>query len=341
MGRGVLKVGLSVALLCSGVLADVMELKDGSRLMGRITGASAEAVTIKTAFAGELSIPLDQLVSLTSDQPLNVAFTNGNTLLGKLTLQDGRMSVAAVDGMMSSAVASLAAAWPEGAPNPLVKVPKLREWKHELSVDSIGRTGNSEQTSIGGGFRSVLASEQDQLDFYAKGRTSRDSGEKTVDELLGGVDYEYRFAGRSSWYARSEFATDAIQLLDLRSTTAVGYGLYFIQSDAQTLRCRIGALYLHESWDTRADTSTAGIDFGLKYSLSLKPWAALFTDITYTPSVEDFADYRLDHEGGIDLPLAKENWKLRLGIANEYTSLPPSGTERLDTSYFARVVFGF
>ncbi|MBT3375296.1 MAG: DUF481 domain-containing protein [Lentisphaerae bacterium] len=332
---------VAMLVVCGPLLADTMELKDGSRLVGTVTGATDSSVSIKTAFADSLTIPVEQISSLQTDGNLNVAFASGNQLVGKVNLQDGKLSVTTVDGTMSSALSSLKASWPEGAANPLVQAPAPREWKHELSVDLVGKSGNSEQTSIGGAFKSVLASDVDQLAFYVRGRTSQDNGVKTVDELLGGLDYEYRLSKHNSWYARTELATDDIQGLDLRSTTAVGYGLYLVDNEKHTFRARIGALYLHEAWENAVNNSTAGIDFGINNRLTLAPWATLVTDITYTPSLEDFSDYRLNHESGIDFPLANENWKLRLAVSQEYTSLPPAGTERLDTGYFARIVFGF
>jgi hypothetical protein len=58
--------------------------------------------------------------------------------------------------------------------------------------------------------------------------------------------------------------------------------------------------------------------------------------------LEDLADWRAFHESALDVPLAGPgNWRLRLGVTNDYYSLPAPGKERLDTVYFARLVLSW
>ena len=40
--------------------------------------------------------------------------------------------------------------------------------------------------------------------FYVRGSYAKEDGDKTDDELIGGIDFETRFAERHSWYARIE-----------------------------------------------------------------------------------------------------------------------------------------
>jgi hypothetical protein len=40
----------------------------------------------------------------------------------------------------------------------------------------------------------------------------------------------------------------------------------------------------------------------------------------------------------MDMPIGNSNWKLRLGIKNDYKSQPAEGREELDTTYYSRLM---
>ena len=82
---------------------------------------------------------------------------------------------------------------------------------------------------------------------------------------------------------------------------------------------------------------SAGLDLGLNSDIDFGT-SKLVTRIAYVPTFEDFANYRLTHESYFQIPLANPNWKLHLGVSNDYNIKPPRGVERLDTAYFTRLV---
>ena len=101
-------------------------------------------------------------------------------------------------------------------------------------------------------------------------------------------------------------------------------------------------MYRHESYSMVDSEATAGLDFGLYHLYKFDDWGKLVTEITYSPSLEDFGDYRAFHESAFEIPLARSDiWKLQLGFANEYNSNPVPGNERMDTTYFSRIVFKY
>lgn len=205
-----------------------------------------------------------------------------------------------------------------------------------------GKTGNSERFGTGGTIQAKLEGPDDRLLFYLRQAYAKENGVKSEDLIIGGVDFERYFAERHSWYTRVELENDDIKELDLRSTAALGYGYFFLKEKNHTLRGRTGVFYRHESWQDGTSDSTVGIDFGLSHMLIFKNKWKLLNDITYTPSLEDFHDYRIYHESAFEIPLLmSEIWKLQLGVINDYDSQPAEDTERLDTTYFTRLVFAW
>ena len=64
------------------------------------------------------------------------------------------------------------------------------------------------------------------------------------------------------------------------------------------------------------------------------------SDLTYTPAFDDWHDYRIVHESALDIPIIFDiPLSLRLGVRNEYNSRTPVNLKRLDTTYFAKIVY--
>jgi len=322
--------------------ADTLVLEDGSTLRGVIRSIAGGKVKVETKFAGLLSIGMNQVTGFSVDSPVHVTFRSGTAVYGKAERRGAELTVRTSGGVVRAAATTVLAVWRDGAPNPIAPPPapaKLRAWKFELAVDVGGKTGNTEKLTTGAGFKALLARPEDRLMFYARSAYSQENGQTAVDDAVGGVDYESSVGKRQSWYARTELERDRVIGLDRRVTSAAGCGYYFLRRKTHVLRGRIGGMVLHEAYADGRTTTAPGVDVGLRQVLSVNDWGKLVTDIAYTPSVDDAKDYRLYHRTVLDVPLGRSKaWKLRLGIDNEYVGLPSEGSERLDTTYFTRLV---
>jgi putative salt-induced outer membrane protein YdiY len=332
-----------LAGMAVGVFGDVVELDNGARLVGKVQSVETGKITLETDYAGTLTLDMARVTAFSTDAPVFVALQSGNKLLGTVAHDAESTRIETVDGTMTVKPDSLVAAWQEGKTDPtLPKPPPPRVWSYELYADITGKTGNSEKFRLGAGAKAVLEGPEDRLMLYARGARARDNGQNTEDEILGGMDFERRFLGKHSWYARTELERDDIEGIDMRSIAGLGYGYYFIDREQWKLRGRVGALYRHESYVNGDSNSDIALDLGLNHRARISDWADLVTDITYTPAFGDFSDYRLYHVSSIDIPLDHSDvWKLRLGVSNEYNSQVIGDAESLDTTYFARLVMNW
>ena len=332
---------LLAALFANFAIADTLTTKDGSVINGTLGAISDGSVTITTPFAGDITVARDQVSGMTSDADRYYKLKSGNTLFGKLSQQGNQRQIITPDGAMAVNDGAIAASWGAGEDSPdlaAVKAAQVapREWKYELGINIDGRTGNSEKTAFGGSLNAVLAGPDDTLQFFASGKRARDNGVLTEKELKGGVDYEQKIRDQWSWYTRLGLEYDAVELLDLRTTAAVGLGYQVFDGPDHALRLRTGLQYKHESYSDGRSESAPGLDAGLNHMIKLGP-ATLATDVTYTPAFEDFNRFNLLHTTSLDWPLS-EAWSLRTGVEHDYNSQPSPGTERLDTTYFMRAV---
>lgn len=323
---------------------DHVVLDNGSQIVGDVTGIKDGKVTIVTDFAGELTIDFSRVTEMETSKQAFVGLKSGNRLLGTISLSAGKTTVATPDGVMSVNPAGLVALWHDGDVDPTAPpAPAPRTWSYEAALNLAGKTGNTEKIGYGGQVKATLKGDEDTLQFYARGKRAEENQTKTEDEIIGGMDFERRLKGAHSWYTRTELETDDIEGIDLRTTVGLGYGYYFIETPKHVFRSRLGLQYMHESYnDGHRTDDDPGLDVGIHHMIALWDVCRMTNDITYTPAFGDFGKYRLYHETAVDVPLAgSDAWKIRLGVSNEYNSESSPDIEKLDTTYFGRLVFSW
>jgi putative salt-induced outer membrane protein YdiY len=329
-------------LAASTLAADTIRTKDGSTLNGKILKVDGGVVEIETAYAGVLKVNQTSIESFSTDAPVTVRFKDGNTVIGTVAGSAGQVRV---DGGSVSATASVdnvTDAWLPGTDSPEVRQMKAnaRKWQFEASVDVMGKSGNSDNLASSLGFRATLAGSEDKLQFYANYARSEQDSNTTADQARAGVDYQSSFGGKYNWYVREEISTDKIQGLDFGSNTAAGIGFDVLKNDHQVLTFRTGIGYRYESYENGTDVSAAALDLALIHDYTGSNWK-LGNRVTIMPTIEDFGVFRLLHDSFYETPIAASQWKLRLGLANDYNSEPLPGKKELDTTYYTKFVLGW
>ncbi|MDR2674312.1 MAG: DUF481 domain-containing protein [Opitutaceae bacterium] len=334
---------LAGAGLATALPADVIGTKNGSRLSGRVVRIDGTHVVLATDFAGEIKIKQGEVESITTDAPLNVRLAGGTVLEGTISTPGapGGVHVAGRDGGISTTVDRLAMTWAPGANDPAVDALR-RKWAYEAAADITGKTGNSEQLGMALQFRATLASPSDTLQFFTAYERQVTDDEKSADQFKAGIDYQNNFAGRYSWYVRDEGGFDRVKDIALYNVAAAGAGYDILKTKVDTLTGRAGLSYRYETYgDPLAeDLDSLGLDIGLNNQFTMKTWS-MTNRVSYVPTFADFTNYRLYHESYIELPLKAGWWRIRLGVSNDYNSKPPAARERLDTTYFTRMVLNW
>jgi len=82
-----------IALVCPGVFADQVTLKNGDRLTGDILKSDEKALVIKSEFAGEVTVQWPAVDTISSTQTLQVGLKDGQTIVGTVTPNDGKVQL--------------------------------------------------------------------------------------------------------------------------------------------------------------------------------------------------------------------------------------------------------
>jgi hypothetical protein len=321
--------------------ADVVETKNGARIVGKVTKIDGGAIVVDTDFAGTLTIKQSEVTAITTDAPVAVRLASGTRIDGKVSSSSGALQVAGADGTITTTVEKVAASWPAGGKDPAVAALE-RSWAYEASVDVAGKSGNRSQLGTAAQVRATLAGPNDKLVFYSGYDRQVTDGTKSADQFRAGVDYQSNYSGGNSWYVRDEGGFDRIKDIQFYNVAAAGFGYDFVKKPKQTVTGRLGFSFRNENYRSplTPDVNAAGLDVGLSHSLQLTD-ASIINRLSFVPSFNDFANFRATHESFYEMPFVSPSWKLRFGVSNDYNSKPGKGVDKLDTSYFTRLVLNW
>lgn len=197
------------AVLAVRVLADQVELADGSRLNGRILTIDGGKLKIETSFAGTLSLPVETVSHFTTVEPVHVQLPGATPVLGRAESTATGVRITGDQDAVAAAPDKIVALWRLGAENPVQwrarEAAELarRKWSYEATVAVTGRTGASEKLNATAGFKATLQSNRDRLILAAKVERAEDKGIETANRDYAGVDYSSFNRQDRGWYVRT------------------------------------------------------------------------------------------------------------------------------------------
>jgi putative salt-induced outer membrane protein YdiY len=339
---GLAAVGLALGLVLApaAASADEVILTDGTRLVGTVEGLSDGKLRIKTDFAGALVIDAAKIKGMSIDRPLMVQTKDGQRALEQLRYrpQDGQRAMGGPPGERALEMGQVTAIWSPDREAPDIEKARAR-WKVRLEGGLDGQTGNSERFSGNGRITVDREAPGDRLKIYGLARYSRENGEESAKEFIGGSVLEVDLSERLFAYGRVELENDKFEDIDLRAQASAGLGYFVIRKPTQEMKIRGGLGYRHETYrDSTSDDSMVG-EAGLDYRIDLAPWLAYRHGSIVSVPVDDVNDVLFTMENGLEVPLGKDSpWKIRLGMRNQYDAEPQPGFDRLDTYYFLNLV---
>jgi hypothetical protein len=318
--------------------ADTVDTKNGAHLVGKITRIDCSILYLSTDYAGDLAIKQSEVTDFATDQPIAVRFDNGQRLDGKVTPVNGRIQVVGWHGTQITDVSHVAATWKAGGEDPVITA-RRGYWTYEASVDVNGESGNHNQLGTSGGFRAVHTATDNQLQLSVKYDRQVTDGQKSSDQLDGGVDYANNYADRDSVYVRDDAGFDHVMGIDFSNIAAAGFGYDFIKQPKHTLTGRAGLAYRYDEYQNpaTATVSSLGGDFELNHDWTFGI-SHLVNKLSFVPVFENLNDFIVTQDSYYEIPLADPHWKLHMGVSNNYSNRPGAGIKRLDTTYYTRLL---
>jgi putative salt-induced outer membrane protein len=225
-------------------------------------------------------------------------------------------------------IASLAlvlAAQAQDAPKPAVST--------KLNLGLSLADGNSETLSANASL--VAEGEKDLLGSFRAG-VEGNYGESTVDGVEDTTAENAKLYGNAKktlspmtfGYLDASLLYDDVAAIDYRATLGPGFGFYLVKNDVRSLSLEAGPSYVWEKLDGAKDDYLA-LRFAQRYTCQVLPNAKLVQSLEYVPQADDFDNYRLVGEVGVEAAMS-ERLGLRVVLQDAYQSIPADGKERND-----------
>jgi len=345
--------------------ADSVILKNGDHLTGTVSQLAGGKLTLKTAYAGDLSITWDEVTSIKMDKALVLPV---ETRTGK-KVEIRKMEITAIERTGTGFVVTTASG-PEPVPAPVLTTlrdaaaqqayeaslrPNLTHgWAGAANVSLALSRGNSQTLSIGTGVTAQRPTRTDKTSLYFNTIYAHDGLTKTTtaESTNSGLRYDHNLNPKLFAFGTGDFAVDQLQNLDLRSVLGGGFGWHAIAKPVQTFDVMGGVVWTHENYSRVAPTdsnpsgtpastnSFAALDFGEQYSRKLGKTSA-FTEQAYIfPDLHDTSQYRFTLNSGLSTRIASFlSWQTNL--SDIYVTNPPTGTKGNDLILTTGLGFNF
>ncbi|MCC7154789.1 MAG: DUF481 domain-containing protein [Bryobacterales bacterium] len=333
------RLGVALCLVCAAASADQVTLKNGDRLTGKIVTTDDKKLILKTDYAGDVSLDRAAVISIVSDEALNVTPKTGPMVSGKVetaggNIQVGGQSIAISDAYIRDAASQKA--WEREQER--LNHPKLNDfWTGSFGFNLANASGNARTTAIGtnGNAARIAGKNKMQLYFnqvYAKQSTTVPYG-VTANAIHGGFRMDRDITKKLFVFGTTDFDYDQFLSLDLRSVFGGGLGYHIFKNDKGYWDLGVGGVWNREKFGEIVSSSgrqpafvrnSGEILISEESSYKLLAKLIWFQRAQFFPNLTNHGEYRFNFDTNATVPVLK--WlEWNIGYSNRYLSNPPAG----------------
>jgi putative salt-induced outer membrane protein YdiY len=324
------------------VQADEVVLTNGDRLSGTIVQMTNGKLLFKSAAAGEVTVNLTDVRTLSSDSPVTLRLSDGTVLIRKIRAgQPGQIAVEpeGAIGAQPIPLGSLTAVNPPAKPEP--------KWTGSVSAGVTATSGNTNTEAVNASASVQRRSEMDRTSAgfdYARGQ-QRDRNTRqdnvTEDWWRARAEYDYFFLPKTFGFVNMRYEKDSIAELDRRTVVGGGAGYQWVESDKLNFASQLGLASLYEKFknETKSKSETS-LEAGYTFDMQVTEGVKVLHDLTYFPSLSKFSDYYLTTTGEVRASLTKSMFAGFKVIFN-YDESPAIGRGSTDVKYMFSVGMTF
>jgi putative salt-induced outer membrane protein len=326
----------------SVLYGDQVVLKNGDRLTGTILKSDAKTLTLKSEFAGQVTIQWDAVVSISSDTPLNLTLKDGQVVVGKVATVQSNLEIATKDtGTVSTTKAAVQAIRNKDEQAAYEReIERLRNpglldlWSGYVDLGLANASGNSKTTTFNLGMNAVRATPRDKVTFqftslYDTNSTSGTSV-TTANTMLGGVRYDVNVRNKVYGFGFSDFEFNEFQKLDLRFAPGGGLGYHAYKKEKTYVDFFGGGALSKEYFSTGLKRSSGEALAGDEVSFA--PWKATVVKQRFVlyPNVSEMGEFRMNLDISAVTRLNKWlSWQVTM--SDRFLSNPVPGTKKNDS----------
>jgi putative salt-induced outer membrane protein len=333
-------------------LADTVTLSNGDRVTGKVVNTAGGKLTVKTEFMGDVQIDRKGVVSIQTDEPLNVTTAAGETIVGTIDTEAEKLRVTKPDeSEVSLAIGEFEAIRDDAAQAAYDREqerqnnPGLRDfWKGTVDFGWAGAAGNARTTTLSTGAEAIRQTGFDKItltfaQIYSSQSTTEPTG-STANRISGKAGYNRDVSGKLFVYGGAAFDFDEFQNLDLRSVLGGGLGYHIIRSKPNNWDFGAGGNWNREAFSTGLTRNSFEVNLMENSDHQLNDRVKLYQSFAFFPNISNSGEYRFNFDGGVDFKL-NSMFSLTANVSDRYLSNPIGGNKKNDVIYTMGVKLSF
>ena len=329
--RIVLASGLLAALLALPASAGVAHFKNGDQLSGKIVEMSKGKLKIKSAVAGEVTVNMADVESLTTDGAVKVHLKDGRVMEAPLTQSaPGAAMVGEGDEAFSVALSDM-----QGINPPPPKPPVA--WTGDITGGATFTRGNSHTDSAAGSISMVRRTASDRLMLDGQWLLSREKDGTTHDKdttknyFYGEAKYDYFLTKTRYVYGRGRGERDQPADLNFRGIAGAGMGYQWLNTDRLSLSTDMGPAYMYEEYKDGGEGAATG-QASYRFEAKLNDRVRFLHSLTWNHSLRDLADFLVNSKAELRVKLTKA-WFVSGQVHFTHDQRPADDADRNDVTY--------
>lgn len=339
------KISVCIALVCCSCVAlhaEQVTLKNGDRVTGTIVSMDDKKLTVKTDYAGAITIDRDAVAQFSSPQPLVVTRTDKQVVTGPVSQQDSAIVVTSTTGAQTiplSQVAVIRSPADQAAYEKSLHPGFLEGWAGGGNFGLGLARGNSDTTNVALGFNADRKTTTDEWNIVAASLYSTSTADNvttpSANNFFGAIRYSRNFTKRLFGFGLFAGGYDHLQLLDERLSPSGGLGYHVIASKATTLDVLGGIGYTYENYSAGGVNNTGLVNnfinatIGEEFSHNFTEKTSIIENLYFFPYLNDAGNYRGTFNFGVASKFYRAlTWNLNFG--DIYNSVPVPGKRNND-----------
>jgi len=178
--------------------------------------------------------------------------------------------------------------------------------------------------------------------LYGEAKLPNEPTASATAETLHGYSQYNRILGHDFYfYGRVDGFHDGIADIKYRLTLAPGIGYYFITNKTVDLNLEMGPGYIKEQLDGESE-SFATLRIAEKCHYAISPHAKAWEMVEFLPQVNEFNNYIINSELGVEASLTKGNrFSVRTVLQDSYNNVPAADRLKNDLKLITSLAYKF
>jgi len=325
----------AVAAIASLARADVVTLKNGDKINGKIGQISGGKMKFSSPVLGDLTIDMTNVQSYTTDEPAKIQPKAGPLVEDKITT--GTEATVETAGGKSFTMGELKSI-----------NPPPKEWTGSVLFATALARGNTETFDLGLRINATLRRDDEKDDdrftfdaAYNYGTTGTgNDADNTTDNWMALLKYDRFWTEKLYGYAQMKVEHDLIAELNYRLSPGIGIGYQWIEQPNMNFSTEAGVSYVYEDYSSGGEDSFAAMRFAYHFDRQLAENAKLFHNLEYVGAFEDPGNYNLNGDVGLRTDLTK-TFFAEFRFEYKRDSTPAEGALKNDMRYVAGLGWSF